>query len=180
MFDVLRKKNFPLKWLEWMKQIIEGGKVGININGEPGHFFDTHKGLWLGDPLSPLLFNLVSDALATILENAQRAGVIKGLVPHLIEGGITHLQYVDDTIIFLNLDDQLIMNIKFLLYYFENMSGLKINYDKSEIFVLGYTPEVEQIVAEILNCIVGKLTMKYLGVMVDNKHMTVIDLSYIY
>jgi hypothetical protein len=41
MFEVLRKKNFPLKWLEWMKQIIEGGKVGININGEPG-FFSTH------------------------------------------------------------------------------------------------------------------------------------------
>jgi hypothetical protein len=37
------------------------------------------------------------------------------------------------------------------------MSGLKINYDKSEIFVLGCTPEVEHRVAETLNCNVGKL-----------------------
>jgi hypothetical protein len=25
MMEVLRKKNFPDRWLEWMKQIIEGG-----------------------------------------------------------------------------------------------------------------------------------------------------------
>jgi hypothetical protein len=83
-------------------------------------------------------------------------------------------------VVFVNMDDQSIMNIKFILYCFENMSGLKINYDKSEIFVLGCTPEVEQRVAETLNCNVGKFPMKYLGVMVDCKHMTVSDLSYIY
>jgi hypothetical protein len=41
MMEVLKRKNFPPKWLEWMKQIIEGGKVGININGNEGHFFNT-------------------------------------------------------------------------------------------------------------------------------------------
>jgi hypothetical protein len=50
MMEVLKRKNFPLKWLEWMKQIIEGGKVGININGNDGHFFNTYKGLRRGDP----------------------------------------------------------------------------------------------------------------------------------
>jgi hypothetical protein len=137
MFEVLKKKNFPHKWLEWMKQVIEGGRLGINMNGEPGNFFNTHKGLRQGDPLSPLLLNLVSDALATMLEHAKRAGEIKGLVPHLVESGITHLQYADHTIIFLDLDEKSIIYTKFFLYCFEDMSGLKINYDKSEIFVLG-------------------------------------------
>jgi hypothetical protein len=62
----------------------------------------------------------------------------------LIEGGITHLQYVDDTVVFIDMDDQSIMNIKLILYCFENMSGLKIDYDKSEIFVLVRTLEVER------------------------------------
>jgi hypothetical protein len=31
-----------------------------------------------------------------------------------------------------------IQNIKFLLLYFEAMSGLKINFDKSEVVVFGY------------------------------------------
>jgi hypothetical protein len=135
--EVLRKKNFPNKWLDWMKQIIEGAKVGININGTPGSFFNTHRGLRKGDPLSPLLFNLVSDALATMLEKAKAANQIRGLIPHLVEGGLTYLQYADDTIIFLSLDEQTIMNAKFLLYCFEDMSGLKINYQKSEVFVMG-------------------------------------------
>jgi hypothetical protein len=180
MFEVLKKKNFPQKWLEWMKQIIEGGRVGININGEPGNFFNTYKGLRQGDPLSPLLFNLVSDALATMLENAKRAGEIKGLVPHLVEGGVTHLQYADDTIIFLDLDEQSIIYTKFLLYCFEEMSGLKINYDKSEIFVLGSDQEEELKIAEMFNCKVGKLPLKYLGIMVNSKHMNASDLSYIH
>jgi mannosylglycoprotein endo-beta-mannosidase len=28
MLEVLRKKNFPGKWIEWTKQIVEGGKWG--------------------------------------------------------------------------------------------------------------------------------------------------------
>jgi hypothetical protein len=118
MMEVLRRKNFPPKWLEWMKQIIEGGRVGININGEDGQFFNTYKGLRQGDPLSPLMFNLVSDTLATMFENGNLTGQIRGLVPNLIEGGLTHLQYADDTIVFLNHDDQSIYNTKFLLHYF--------------------------------------------------------------
>jgi hypothetical protein len=180
MMDVMKKKNFPEKWLTWMKQIIEGGSVGINLNGNPGNFFRTHKGLRQGDPLSPLLFNLVSDALAVMLENAKNSGHIKGLMPHLIEGGITHLQYADDTVIFMEMEEQTVVNVKFLLYCFENMSGLKINYQKSEVYVLGCTKEEEIKVVEMLNCNVGQLPMKYLGVMIHNRHMTVKDLSYIY
>jgi hypothetical protein len=180
MMEVLKRKNFPPKWLEWMKQIIEGGKVGININGNDDHFFNTYKGLRQGDPLSPLLFNLVSDALATMFENAKLTGQIRGLVPSLVEGGLTHLQYADDTIIFLNFDDQSIYNTKFLLYCFEDMSGLKINYEKSEVFVLGGSDEEQKRVAEMFNCNSGNLPMKYLGVMVNKKHMTASDLSYVH
>jgi hypothetical protein len=53
---------------------VEGGKVGVKINGAPGNFFNTHKGLRQGDTLSPLLFNLVSDALGTMLDKASWVG----------------------------------------------------------------------------------------------------------
>lgn len=33
MMEVLEKKNFLEKWIEWMKQVIEGGRVGIIVNG---------------------------------------------------------------------------------------------------------------------------------------------------
>jgi hypothetical protein len=50
---------------------------------------------------------------------------------------LTHLQYADDTVICLETDEDSIANAKFLPYCFKNMSGMKINYHKSELIVLG-------------------------------------------
>jgi hypothetical protein len=33
-----------------------------------------------------------------MLENAKEAGEIRGLMKHLVEGGLTHLQYADNTL----------------------------------------------------------------------------------
>jgi hypothetical protein len=44
MIEVLRKKKSPGKWVEWMKQIIEGGEVGININKGASSFLTHIKG----------------------------------------------------------------------------------------------------------------------------------------
>jgi hypothetical protein len=115
-----------------------------------------------------------------MFENAKMAGQIRGLVPNLIEGGLTHLQYADDTIIFLNYDDQSIYNTKFLLYCFEDMSGLKINYEKSEVFALGCSDEEQKNVAEMFNCNIGVLPLKYQGILVSSKHMSAADLSYVH
>jgi hypothetical protein len=61
LMEILERKNFPLKWIEWVQQVVTGGRVGINLNGEPGNYFRTFKGLRQRDPLSPLHFNLVAD-----------------------------------------------------------------------------------------------------------------------
>jgi hypothetical protein len=180
LVEVLKQKNFPEIWIRWIKQCVEGSKVGIKINGNHGNFFNTHKGLRQGDPLSPLLFNLVSDALGTMLDKARLSGQIKGLVPHLIEGGISHLQYADDTVIFMALEEQSILYTKFLLYCFENMSGLRVNYQKSEVIVIGGSEEDQAYVAAMFNCNTGNLPMKYLGVLVNDKHMPSSDLDYVH
>jgi hypothetical protein len=58
LMEVLERKIFPMQWRECLKQTVTGGIVGINLNGEPGDYFRTFKGLRQGDPLSPLLFIL--------------------------------------------------------------------------------------------------------------------------
>lgn len=99
--ETLQRKGFSKTWIRWVNQAVRGGKVCIDLNGERGEYFRSFKGLRQGDPSSPLLFNLVADALLAMLTRASNAGAIQGLVPHLVDGGITHLQYADDTVILL-------------------------------------------------------------------------------
>jgi hypothetical protein len=82
------------------------------------------------------------DALAEILEKAKIAEHFSGVVGHLIPGGgVTHLQYVDDTMIMVEGSELDIINLKFILQCFKEMSRFIINFDKSEVVILGYSPE---------------------------------------
>jgi hypothetical protein len=60
------------------------------------------------------------------------------------------------------------------------MSGLNINYQKSEIFVLEATIEKQREVADLFNCNIGSFPMKYLGVMLDKYYMSSSDFDYVY
>jgi hypothetical protein len=113
---------------------VRGGKVAIKTNDMLGPYFTTHKGVRQGDPFSPLLFNLVADGLACMIRKAQDEGLIEGLIPHIIQNGCNCLQYADDTI-FLIQDCLGARNLKFIMCLFESMSGLKINFHKSEFFL---------------------------------------------
>lgn len=83
-----------------MRQAVQEDRVAIDLNGERGDYFRSFKGLGQRDSLSPLLFNLVTDALSALLTRASRGCLLKGLISELVDGGLTHFQYADDTIIF--------------------------------------------------------------------------------
>jgi hypothetical protein len=53
------------------------------------------------------------------------------------------------------------------------MSGLKINYHKSEVVTFGVDNETKINIAKMLNCSVGKLPMKYLGFPLSSKRLGV-------
>ncbi|KAG8097938.1 hypothetical protein GUJ93_ZPchr0013g34123 [Zizania palustris] len=171
----MHRKSFPVKWIDWIKQTVEGGRVDININGELGGYFKTFKGLRQGDPLSPLLFNLVADALSELLLRAQERGRLRGVVPHLVRDGLVNLQYADDTILFMEYNDQNIVALKFLLYCFESMSGMKISYQKSEVFTVGVHREEAERVADKFNCKLGDFPLTYLGIPVSGSKPSVTD-----
>jgi len=49
---------------------------------------------------------------------------VKGVVPNLIDGGLSVLQYADNTIIFMDHDIEQAKNLKLLLCDFEQLFGL--------------------------------------------------------
>jgi hypothetical protein len=82
-------------------------------------FFRTKKGLRQGDPLSPMLFNIVADLLAIIIEHAKIDGQFEGVISHLVDGGLSIIQYADDTILFMENDLEKAKNLKLILSAFE-------------------------------------------------------------
>ena len=82
--------------------------------------------------------------LAILIARAKEDGQVGGLIPHLVEGGVSILQYADDTILFMDHDLPKAVNMKLILCIFEQLSGLKINFDKSENFCFGKAKQEEQ------------------------------------
>jgi hypothetical protein len=52
------------------------------------------------------------------------------------------------------------------------MSGLKINFHKSEIYCFSEANDVKELYANIFTCHISNLPMKYLGVPIDNKKLS--------
>ena len=59
------------------------------------------------------------------------------------------------------------------------MLGMKINFEKSEIFSVGLSTVEKNVVAEMLGCKIGGLPMKYLGMSVSCHKISKAQLSYV-
>jgi hypothetical protein len=55
--------------------------------------------------------------------------------------------------------------------HFEQMSGLKINFHKSEVYCLGNTKNRQDAFESIFTCQGSDLPMKYLGILIDKKRI---------
>jgi hypothetical protein len=60
------------------------------------------------------LLNIVADMLALLIACTKEDRQVGGLVPHLGDGGISILQYANDTILFMKHDLAKSVNIKFI------------------------------------------------------------------
>jgi hypothetical protein len=143
---------------------MKGGHVGIKINDQVGQNFQTKKWVRQGDPLSPILFNIVVDMLVILINRAKEEGQISGVIPNLVDDGISILQYADDTILFMDHNFEQVKNMKLLLSAFEQLSGLKINFHKSEIFCFGEAKEHESQYEQLFGCKKGSFPFRYLGI----------------
>ncbi len=98
------------------------------------------------------------------IKRAKDVGFINGVIPHLVDDGLSILQYADDTIIFLEHDLQQAKNLKLILSVFEKLSGLKINFHKSELFCFGQANDYYDQYFDIFGCKLGAFPVKYLGI----------------
>jgi hypothetical protein len=91
--------------------------------------------------------------LVVLINRAKSDGQITGVIPELTDDGLSILQYADDTILFMDHNIDQARYIKLLLSAFEQMSGLKINFHKSEIFCFGQAKDEEDQCERLFGCL---------------------------
>jgi hypothetical protein len=162
---MLRRCGFSERWRHWIYTCISSVRFSVLVNGSAHGFFPTSRGLRQGDPLSPLLFIIVMEALSRMLERAVAGGFISGFAvgnSTWAELSISHSLFADDTLIFCGADTEQAWHLRGVFIWFQAISGLKINLSKSELVPVGQVPNVPEM-AGILECQVASLPLKYLG-----------------
>jgi hypothetical protein len=83
--------------------------------------------------------------------------LIRGLCPDFVPGGVVCLQYADDTLLFLEKSNEIATNLKWILTCFEQISGMRINYHKSDLIPINVEREECTSFLETFGCVLGFL-----------------------
>lgn len=87
------------------------------------------RGIWQGDPISPLLFNLAADVFQQMVEASNK--ILKRSITRKIRDSILAFQYVDDTAVIASADATTLVTLKIITRLFALISGFKVNSEKS-------------------------------------------------
>lgn len=161
LMRVLQARGFPAKWITWISSMLRTSSSCVVINGEKSDFFPHRQGLRQGDPLSPMLFNLVVDVLQQMIGIAN--GMINSPIANKLTDSIIAMQYADDTAIIAGTDVKILVTLKLVLRLFTAASGLKINYVKSSFVPINVHTNNLDLVTQVLSCKQVNFPVQYLG-----------------
>ncbi|KAG1045508.1 hypothetical protein G6F43_011259 [Rhizopus delemar] len=129
-----------------------GNRVWININGHFTNEINQYRGLRQGDPLLPLLFNLV---LEPFLQHITQYNSFLGFPFAPLSSNIPPppalkvLAYADDVCVFLSSPEDFV-RVQYHLHIYGQVSNAKVNLSKTEaIFLNGYaSPSWQQMLLQ--------------------------------
>ena len=135
----------------------------IFINGRLREKFKGSRGLRQGDPLSPFLFTLVVDVLGRLIDKAKYYNVLRDLFVGKDEVEVSHLEFVDYPLFFMEANRNYFLNCLKLLEVFCSISRLRVSLRKSTLLGINTDDEFLQNMAALSGCELGGWLIKYLG-----------------
>lgn len=108
----------------WIQTILFSSKASILVNGPPHDYIRYQRGLQLGDPLSTLLFVLVTYVLSSMFSHTLRSKVLVGVSLGRF-GNRCNLHYADDLLVLTTGGLEDLRIVKLILHLFEGMLGIE-------------------------------------------------------
>ena len=161
---MMSRMGFCNKWICWIQACLKSASKSVLVNGSPTAEFTPYRGLRQGDPLEPLLFNIVAEGLTGFMRKEVNEKLFSEFLVGKDNIPVSILQYVDDTVFFGEPTMQNVKVIKTILRGFELVSGLKINFAKSYFGAVGKSDQWVREAAGFLNCRILLLPFTYLGI----------------
>ena len=124
--------NFGDSLITWIRLLYTDVSSSIQNNGLSSEFFQLNRGVRQGCPPSPYLFILCVQILGNAIRNCDQ---IKGICVLDTECKIS--QYADDTTLILDGSEKSMHQSFSLLDSLASISGLRINYEKTEALWIG-------------------------------------------
>lgn len=130
---LMRKLGFNDKWISWIMFCVTSVSYKILINGEAkGNIIHT-RGLRQGDPLSPFLFIICTEALIAQIKGAEEEGRLTGLKIAQGSPAVSHLLFADDSLFFCKAEIQECAELLKIINSYGLASGQQLNREKSGI-----------------------------------------------
>ena len=128
----MKSLNFGKNIIQWTRILYDDFQLSTMNNGYFSEYITPTQGLFQGNPYSCYGFLIIIEFLAIMLrENKKIEGVKIGHMTNLLE------MFADDITIFMQNNAREWCAIRDTISKFEQMSGLKVNYDKTLIYRLG-------------------------------------------
>ncbi|KAG1447912.1 hypothetical protein G6F55_010897 [Rhizopus delemar] len=141
----LTRFGFPMGFIDSISSLFFGTSMKVNVNDYLTQPVPLGRGLRQGDPISPLLFNLVMEPLIKSIIQSDR---IQGFLPPNISRPyldsftlplLSVLAYADDLLIFLK-DVHDLAEVQQLISCYNRASNAKMNYDETVAFSVSGRP----------------------------------------
>ena len=152
--------NFGPMIKRWIKTFYTNITSCISVNGSYSEWFSINRGCRQGDPCSPYIFLLCSEILSLLIRQNEN---IKGInlgddVNALLS------QFADDATFYLDGSKRSFENCIITLKLFASISGLKINYEKTQVIWIGSRKNSDTVYLPELNLTWNPPCFKVLGV----------------
>ncbi|XP_043697301.1 uncharacterized protein LOC122648107 [Telopea speciosissima] len=176
LFEIMERMGFPSKFIRWVKACVDTPSFSILLNGSPTGYFRGKRGIRQGDPLSPYLFTIAMEGFSALMRKLEVEGQIS-LLPRCKSSHLTHLIFADDLMIFVKAVPDSILACLGALSDFHTYSGLRLNRAKSSIILGGLTQTARLQLLELTNFVDTKLPIRYLGVPLVPRKLSMADCS---